>query len=400
MTSRDSTTHDTKHRDEIPALLGGAPVWPEGPPRFDLADEEVSEVLQRLAQSGGWQPYHGPHVGHLVEALRASLRVEHVHLCCSGTAAIELALRSLGVGPGDEVLMSAYDFKANFTNITHLGALPVLIDVRSDDFQLQVEQLDEGRSPQTRAVIASHLHGGLVDMRALKRWSEQHHIPIIEDACQAPGAVVQGRPAGTWGDVGTFSFGGSKLVTAGRGGALFTQRADVAQRIKLLTQRGNDAYPLSEMQAAILLPQWSHLDGRNAHRRTAVDSLRKQLADINGLSIFSLTDPQHDVPAYYKVGLFYDPTHFEGLPKERFAAAMRAEGFALDPGFDLLHQIHARRRYRLPHADALPVAESRISNVLTLHHPVLSAPMDELSLFVSAVRKLQQNAGLLLGGAE
>ncbi len=117
--------------------------------------------------------------------------VPYVWLCSSGTAAVELALRGLGVGPGDEVILAAYDFKANFTDVLALGALPVLVDLRPDDWQLDVEQVESALGPRTRAVIASHLHGGSVSMHRLREILAGREIGIVEDVCQCPGAHLE-----------------------------------------------------------------------------------------------------------------------------------------------------------------------------------------------------------------
>lgn len=375
-----------------PALLGGEPIRPAGPPDWPPPDAGVAARLAELAQSGDWGRYHGPWCDQLADRIRAVIGSRHVHLCCSGTASVELALRGIGVHPGDEVLLAGYDFKANLTNVLHLGASPVLVDIRPDDWQLDVARLEAARSSCTRAVIASHLHGGLVDMAELRVWADAHGIAVIEDACQAPGAVAQGRPAGGWGDVGVWSFGGSKLLTAGRGGAVWTSRDDVAQRMRLYAHRGNDAYPLSEMQAAILLPQLDQLAGRNLRRAAAVARLDEQL---RGSGLTRLASPRPlDEPAYYKVGWQYHAARFDGLPRDRFAAAMRAEGIALDPGFRALHRTHARSRFRS--AGELPVAAAADDSILTLHHPVLcgeSADLDQIVAAVLRVRRFARELG-------
>src|SRR5205807_3424138 len=142
-------------------------------------------------------------------------------------------------------------------------------------------------SPATRAVIVSHLHGGLVPMPAVLEVAAAHRLAVIEDAAQCPGAVVQGRKAGTGGDVGVWSFGGSKLLTAGRGGALLTRRRDLHQRARLWLHRGNHVCPLSELQAAVLLPQLAKLDARNAYRAANVARLLGVLDENPGLRPFS-----------------------------------------------------------------------------------------------------------------
>src|SRR5205814_3527552 len=133
-------------------------------------------------------------------------------------------------------------------------------------------------------------------------------IRVIEDAAQCPGALVQGRRAGTWGDAGVLSFGGSKLLTAGRGGALLTPHADVLQRARLALHRGNVVCPLSELQAAALLPQLEQLDERNTRRRAAVARLTELLRDVPGLSPFR--NAVVGAACYYKVGFRFDETAF------------------------------------------------------------------------------------------
>ena len=223
-----------------------------------------------MFKTGEWGRYHGPHVPELCRRLAEFHQVAHVLLCSSGTAAVELALRGVGVDSGDEVILAAYDFKANFQNILCVGAIPVLIDVQPETWQLDVAGLESAMSKRTRAIVISHLHGGVVATHEVRQFADAHRIAVIEDACQSPGAFIHGRRAGTWGDVGILSFGGSKLLTAGRGGALLTTRPEIAERIKRYVQRGNDAYPLSELQAAVLRPQLEQLDERNGRRQSAV----------------------------------------------------------------------------------------------------------------------------------
>jgi dTDP-4-amino-4,6-dideoxygalactose transaminase/thiol-disulfide isomerase/thioredoxin len=344
-----------------------------------------------MAVDGSWGRYHGPHCEALSRRLSELHGVRHVHLCGSGTAAVELALRGLKIGPGDEVVLAAYDFKANFVNVLTVGATPVLVDV-GIDWQLDVQQVAAGLSPRTKAVIATHLHGEQVDMPLLRHLADQHGFAIIEDACQAHGAHVAGKPAGAWGDVGVTSFGGSKLVTAGRGGAVLTDRDDVAQRIRLYTQRGNDAYPLSEMQAAVLLPQYDRLVERNARRWKNASQLITWLGRAGGPSAFQSAD-EHSFNVYYKLALWYDPAAFDGLPRDRFAEALRAEGVALDRGYRPVHLIHGRQRFRA--VNDLPVATMLDERGLVLHHPVLLGDEGDLRQIVAAVDKIRRHARML-----
>jgi perosamine synthetase len=379
-----------------PAILGGLAVRPEGPPAWPVRDSSVLEILKSSWDSGSWGHYHGGHIRRLSERVSQMLGVEDVIPCASGTVAIELALRGLKIGPGDEVILSAYDFKGNFQNILTVGAVPVLVDVNERDFQFCTADLVASVTPRTKAILVSHLHGGMVDMPTVMEFAQERGLPVIEDSCQMPGAIIGGRPAGTLGDVGVWSFGGSKLLTAGRGGLLYTNQAEIAQRIHLYSHRGNEAYPLSELQAAVLEPQLEVLAQRNLIRADNVRRLRELLLTISGLHPFteSLTESQ---PGYYKLGLQFEPAQWGGLTRDRFAQAMRAEGIALDAGFRGLHRIHSARRFRT--ASRLQEADRADEQVLTLHHPILLAETtDDLQQIVVAARKIQAHAAEIVRG--
>ncbi|HUR55259.1 MAG TPA: aminotransferase class V-fold PLP-dependent enzyme, partial [Gemmataceae bacterium] len=221
--------------------MNDVPSWP-------LPDPDVRAALDAAFASGAWGQYHGPHVRALESELAAFHHVPHALTCASGTLAIEVALRALKVGPGDEVVLAGYDYESNFLNVHAIGAKPVLIDVHPETWQLDPSHLEGAFTPQTKAVICSHLHGGIVPMREVTEIAARRGVGVVEDAAQAPGATVQGKPAGTWGDVGTLSFGGSKLLTAGRGGALLFRDSAVFQRAKVWLHRGVQAWaPLSEL---------------------------------------------------------------------------------------------------------------------------------------------------------
>ena len=374
---------------DVPAILGGLAIRPEGPPDWPFPDPDVTARVQQALADGSWGKYHGPHVVELARILSEYHEVAHAVLVASGTAAVELALRGLGIGPGDEVILAAYDFKGNFQDVLAVGAVPVLVDVSPDNWIIDPIGIPPAVGPKTKAVLVSHLHGGVVDMPEVMRIAQAHNLAVIEDAAQTPGARIHSRVAGTWGDAGILSFGGSKLVTAGRGGAVLTSRADVAQRIKLHTQRGNEAYPLAELQAAVVIPQWARLDAANARRQTAVDWLSGRLNQISGLKVFrNLPSDSH--AAYYKLGMQYDRAAFSGLTRDAFAAAVRAEGIAFDPGFRSLHKTHSSQRFR--GAGELPHATRADECVLTLHHPVLLGTESDWNEIIAAVKRVSRHA--------
>lgn len=399
-----------------PAILGGAPINPQGPPSWPIPDDAVNAAAAAALADGSWGRYFGPHGDRLREALATCHGTQHVRLCSSGTAAVEFALRGLGVGPRDEVVLAAYDFEANFKNVLALGATPVLADTRADDAQLDVELLTNCDPVRIKAVLVSHLHGGTIDMPRLRGVADRHGWGLVEDVCQCPGAWILGRRAGMWGDVAVMSFGGSKLLTAGRGGAILTNRDDVMQRIRLHVERGNDLSPLSEIQSALLLPQLEKLDERNRLRHANATRLAARLAGVSGLvpfrSLYSdlrldrgadaalladvrplisdLPPPSPHLPAYYKFAAWYERDAFQQLPREVFCAAMRAEGFAFWPGFPGLHRTHSSRRYRT--LGPLENATRASEQLVVLHHPILLGSDEDMDLVAQAVRKVRSYA--------
>lgn len=347
-------------------------------PHWPITDTAIREVFASMLADGSWGRYHGPHCDELRSALAKYQSSEHVHLCSSGTVATELALRAIPVGTGDEVLLSAYDFKANFLNVLTVGATPVLVDTLPGVPVIDTDQLETAATDRTKAIIVSHLHGSLAPMDEICEFARSRGIIVIEDACQSPGALIDGRRAGSLGDVGLLSFGGSKLLTAGRGGAVLTNDPAIAQRIRLWTQRGNDAYPLSEMQAAVLLPQLKQLDDRNQNRLQRAAEFIRTFQSRNNPPAGTLLPavwPPIDVansrsqPVFYKLALFLNPS-LTSRNREQICRTAREHGLPLDPAFPALHRIHSQRRFRS--VGDLPNASSLHERLIVLHHlPVL-----------------------------
>ena len=377
----------------LPALLGGTPLRPQGPPVWPPSDPEILEVLQQAYREGWWGKYQAGQCERL-EKLLSEYHViaEHVLLCGSGNYAVELGLRALKVGPGDEVILADYDYPGNFLSIHAVGATPVLVDVEPRRWQLSLDLVREAIGPKTKAILASHLHGGHVPMRALDELAHEKGVVIVEDAAQATGALIDGRYAGTWGTVGVLSFGGSKLLSAGRGGALLTVHADVAQRARNhLFRAGNIVCPMTELQAALVVPQLQKLEVRNETRWSNVQTLCAALADVPGVRPFVQANDEGR-PSFYKLGVKFNEAEF-GLTRARLIQALRAEGFAVDEGFEAAHRTRSPKRFR--QGSALDEAERAHEGCVQLHHPILLEPTVWINDLAKVWRHIQQHAELL-----
>jgi len=375
------------------AINGGPPALPEGPPPWPRPDEAVREALAACYADGSWGRYHGPHCQRLRELLTTMHGVAHAWLCSSGTIAVELALRALKIGPGDEVILAGYDFPGNFRAIEAIGARPVLVDLAADSWTIDAKQVAAAISPETKAVIVSHLHGSLADMPRLRAIADERGLSIVEDACQVPGAGLGGKPAGAWGDAGVLSFGGSKLLTAGRGGAIVTNRDDVLQRIKIFCERGNDAFPLSELQAAVLIPQLGQLAAANKQRLSAVQTLLAACRDIGVLRGLALPTHAGMEAAFYKLPWLLsgnnsacDSPEFEQR-RRRFTAALRAEGVAMDEGF---RGFARRTTQRCRAIGDLAAAREAAAGTVLLHHPVLLERPEVIQRVAQAIHKVAE----------
>jgi len=187
------------------------------------------------------------------------------------------------------------------------------------------------------------------------------------------------------------SFGGSKLLTAGRGGAVITSREDVLQRIKIYCERGNNAFPLSELQAAVLAPQIAEIEAVNEQRRQAVQSLLVSCADLAGMTPLRIADDPENRPAFYKLPWLLhgnsdacEKPDFEEI-RRRFNAAMQAEGVAMDEGF---RGFARRTGQRCRTVGELPNARRAAAQTVILHHPVLLEPRETIERVAQAIRKV------------
>lgn len=380
------------------AINGGPPAVTCGPFAWPRNEEAVGAALDRAYRDGSWGKYEGSNCQRLRKRL-SELHLGHeVQLTCSGTFAVELALRAAGVQSGDGVILAGYDFPGNFRAIEAIGAKPVLCDVVPNGWTIDVDRLAKSASKdKIQALLVSHLHGELVPMRKLRELADARGLKIVEDACQVPGGVVDGRPAGTWGDAGVLSFGGSKLLTAGRGGAVLTANSRHAQRGRIFAGRGNDAFPLSELQAAALLPQLEMLAERNRQRNEAVVALHDRTKAAAGqlkatAGVTGLVPPAAlragDRTAWYKVAWQLDTVRLRST-RDWIVAALQAEGAPIDVGFRGFAKRSSQRCERL---HALPHAMSAAANTILLHHPALLSSSESIRQICGALGKVLSNA--------
>ena len=259
--------------------------------RLDAAHPELMrellEVVGRVAHDAAFTL--GPEVEDFERNFASYCETEEAIGVSSGTMALELALRGLGIGPGDEVIVPTYTFIATAEAVSTVGATPVLVDIDPDSATITAEIVERALTERTRCVIPVHLFGRTVDMDPILELCRPRGIAVIEDACQAHGARYKGRRVGSLGDAGCFSFYPTKNLGGwGDGGALVTNNAELAGKVTLLRSHGESprhnhqlvtgTHRLDALQAAILDVKLRHLDGWNESRQRAAATLAESLA--------------------------------------------------------------------------------------------------------------------------
>jgi dTDP-4-amino-4,6-dideoxygalactose transaminase len=263
----------------------------------DVGESDLALLLE--AFSSGWIAPVGPFVDRFERAICELTGARHAVALSSGTAALHLALVTLGVGEGDEVVTSTLTFAASANAIRYVGAAPVFVDVDPQTWNLDPERVAEAAARRPRppaAIMAVDLYGQCADYARLRAVAEHHGIPIVEDAAEALGATYGERAAGTLGTIGIYSFNGNKIVTTSGGGMLVTDDASLAARARHLSTQAREPvlhyehrevgynYRLSNLLAALGVAQLASLADKVARRRAIFERYERGLADLPGLT--------------------------------------------------------------------------------------------------------------------
>ena len=269
--------------------------------------EAISQVLRTGFLVQGEQA--GAFEGQIAAATGSSDAV----VVSSGTAALHLALLSLGIRPGDVVAVPTYSWPATANAVGLCGAQPLFVDIDQRTFNMDPERLADAMRPlgRVKAILPVHAFGGMADMPAIVDVATRHDAYVIEDAACALGAWLQGRPAGAWGILGCFSFHPRKVITTGEGGAVTTSRPELARRLRTLRNHGLDPlsstpefitpgfnYRLTEFQAAMGLVQMKRLSELIAHRRRAAEEYDRLLEGTGIRKPLALEPSAHIYQAY------------------------------------------------------------------------------------------------------
>lgn len=334
------------------AVNGGVPVRTKPLPQewcgVHHMDEKEVEAAVRVLKAKSPFRYYGLDLQNEVSSLEkefaAYVGTKYALAVSSGTAALQVALGALGVGPGDEVILPGYFWVATVGAVVRSGAVPVLVD-SEDTFSINPEKVEGKITPRTKAIITVHMGGVIGRIEDLVKVAKKHNLPVLEDCAQATGASQNGIKAGAFGDVAIYSFQLNKHMTSGEGGMFVTNDEQVYRRAFAIHDLG---YPrnangrlefndptlqlwgigcrMSELTGAVARIQLSKLDTICGNMRMAKNKIKKAIADINGIRPRNVIDPKGDA------GSFLLLTFEEREISLSFVKTLRTEGIAADTG--------------------------------------------------------------------
>ncbi|HVU86222.1 MAG TPA: DegT/DnrJ/EryC1/StrS family aminotransferase [Pirellulales bacterium] len=398
------------------ALAGGRPAKTKSFPQWPQYDEREREALLGVLDSRVWWRTPGTRTLAFERDFAAYHQARHGIAVTNGTHALEVALLAVGIGPGDEVIVPDYTFVATASAVLMTGAVPVLVDVRADNYCIDCDLVEAAIGPRTKAILPVHMGGHAADLDRLTEMANGHGLIVLEDCAHAHGSQWRGRPVGTFGRAGTFSFQQSKLMTAGEGGIIITNDDETERLLRSVHDCGRmpgkwfyshfiygSNYRLSEWQGAILGAQLTRLDEQTRRRHENARLLDRLLADIPGITPQAF-DARMTRNGHYAYIFHINRAHFANISTERFIEAMIAEGIPNQAAYPPVHSLDvfasgAFRSRLCPGTDGhpswqreFPITERAAWETYWVPQYALLGDEEDMHEIAAAVRKIQQHA--------
>ncbi len=338
-----------------------------------LKDEIMAGMAQALE---GMRLFLGPNVQAFEKEFAQFCGVKHGIGVCDGTAALQIILRAMDIGAGDEVITVSHTFIASAEAIILADARPVFVDIDPDTYLMDVGQVEARITPRTKAIMPVHLYGQPVDMDPLMEIAQRHGLKVIEDACQAHGAEYKGRRAGSLGHAAAFSFYFSKNLGAyGEGGFITTNDDDLAHKVRMIRDHGSERRyyhdrigwnaRLDELQAVVLRVKLPHLEAWNEARRSHAARYKELLRGLPAITPVERPDSRH----VYHLYVVKVPD------RDRAQAYLRDNGVASGIHYPVPVHLQKAMAYLGYQAGDLPVTERVVAEILSL--PMYAELSDE-----------------------
>ena len=324
------------------------PEWPQ----LDAAEKKA--VLEVLDSGNLWcgapSTHKGENVWKFQEEFAKLTGAKHCFAVTNGTHAIEVALMALGIGLGDEVIVSDYTFVASGSAVVAVNAVPIFCDVHPRTFNIDETKIEALITDRTKAIVAVHLGGVPCNMTEIMKIADKHDLKVIEDCAHSHGSRYKGKHLGNWGDCGTFSFQASKVIASGEGGAIICNDDALADKIYTISDCGRRVgeyfydhfefgsnYRLGEFQAAILRTQLQKFkDWQHELRNENASYLKEKLDGIDGIFCQDAPDGTESI-GQYVFCVKFDPNKFNKIKKKQFYKKLNENGIPTDDCYPPLH---------------------------------------------------------------
>ena len=400
------------------ALLGGKKAKSKPFPTWPQYDDNERRALNEVLESRVWWRTPGTRTLEFEKEFARFHGARHGIAVTSGTAALEVTMAALGVGPGDEVILPNFTFVATASAVLFANALPVLVDVDPETHCIEPQFAEAAITPRTKAIIAVHMGGHPADLDRLAKIASRHKIALVEDSSHAHASEWRGKRIGTFGVAGTFSFQSSKLMTAGEGGIIISDDDNFERQARSVHDCGRmpgewfyshfiygSNYRLSEWQGAVLTVQLGRLDVQTRQRHQNARILDRELSKIPGITPQKL-DQRCTRNGQYAYILHVDKRQFAGISTELFIEAMNAEGIPNQASYPPLHELHMFRNgeYRkcLSGTQAtddhvflrqpFPNTQRAAWETVWIPQPALLGDEEDMTEIAGAIQKIQKNA--------
>jgi len=332
----------------------------------DLSGNEERYVLEAVKST--WISSSGAFLNRFEKEFAAACQTKHCLAVSNGTVALHLALLTLDVQPGDEILVPALTYIATANAVRYMGAVPIFVDVDPDTWCIDPARLKAAITPRTRGIIAVHIYGHPADMDAINQVATAHDLWVVEDAAEAHMAEYKGRRVGSLADIATFSFFGNKVFTSGEGGAVTFNDEALLERAKMLRNQGNDPhqryvhqivgynYRMTNLSAAILCAQIERADDILGRRQEIFETYGRHLKGVSGIGLQPIAPWAKQTPWLYCITV--DPVRY-GATRDQLADYLHENGVDSRPFFPGMHhqppylELSAAQNARLPQSDYL-----------------------------------------------
>ena len=409
--------------DEKLAVHGGTPVRKGSFPSWPVVEANDEKAWMEVLHSKRWFRMGGTRVRQFEETWAKQLGAKHAVAVNSGTSSLITALRALGVGPGDEVIVPPYTFLATVNAVLLQHALPVFVDSDLETFQIDARKIESAVTPRTVCLLPVHIGGSAADMDTIMELARKTKLPVLEDTCQSHFGEWRRKRLGTIGTLGCFSFQASKNLNSGEGGCVVTSSPELYERCfsfqnqglvpagaTLITPGAGCNMRMTEFQGALLLEQLTRLEEQAKTRERNAAYLTEQLREVPGITPARMYEGCTR-NAYHLYMFRYDPKAFANVPRARFLQALQAEGVPCSGGYTPLNRqaflkntLESRAFRKVYSAKELseyhernqcPVNDRLCDEAVWLTQNMLLGPKGDMDQIAEAVRKIREQAGTL-----